>query len=60
MTMANNVTSATVAAHDDPDVALLDIHQVALMSGLHKATIYKLVSCGKFPRPMKLGAATRC
>ncbi len=39
--------------------ALLDVAQVAIMSGLHRATIFKLVSAGKFPRPVKLGRSTR-
>lgn len=44
---------------NDEDVVLLDVQQVAALSGLHRATVFKLVSCGKFPKPMKLGRATR-
>ena len=39
--------------------ALLDVTQVAAMAGLHRATVFKLVSAGKFPRPIKLGRSTR-
>ncbi len=44
---------------DYNDVVLLDVTQVAAMSGLHKATVFKLVAAGKFPKPLKLGRATR-
>ncbi len=39
--------------------ALLDVTQVAAMAGLHRATVFKLVSAGKFPKPIKLGRSTR-
>ncbi len=38
---------------------LLDVTQVAAMAGLHRATVFKLVSAGKFPKPIKLGRSTR-
>ncbi len=38
---------------------LLDVTQVATMAGLHRATVFKLVSAGKFPKPIKLGRSTR-
>ncbi len=43
----------------DNDVVLLDVEQVAAATKLHRATVYKLVACGKFPPPIKLGRATR-
>ncbi len=44
---------------NNDSTALLDVTQVATMAGLHRATVFKLVSAGKFPKPVKLGGATR-
>ena len=44
---------------NNDSTALLDVTQVATMAGLHRATVFKLVSAGKFPKPVKLGRATR-
>lgn len=42
---------------ENPD-ALLQIHTVAALAGLGRSTIYRLVSEGEFPQPIKRG--TRC
>lgn len=49
--MANDTTAV--------DVVLVDVDMAAIMTGLHRATVYKLVACGKFPQPIKLGRSTR-
>ncbi|MDR1613855.1 MAG: AlpA family phage regulatory protein, partial [Planctomycetota bacterium] len=45
-------------ATDDAAV-MVDATQAAAMMGIHRATVFKLLSAGKFPRPVKLGRATR-
>lgn len=52
--MATNDATVT-----DDVAVLVGVDQVAAMAGVHRATVFKLVSCGKFPRPLKLGRATR-
>ncbi|MDP2443295.1 helix-turn-helix transcriptional regulator [Rhodoferax sp.] len=37
------------------DDALLQIHTVTTLAGLGRSTIYRLVSEGKFPQPIKRG-----
>lgn len=59
MTTANDATNTMRADHDEPGVALLDATQAGMVCGIHRATVFKLVACGKFPRPVKLGRSTR-
>jgi predicted DNA-binding transcriptional regulator AlpA len=44
---------------NDDSTTLIDVTQVATMSWLHRATVFKLISAGKFPKPIKLGRSTR-
>ena len=44
---------------NNDSTSLLDVTQVATMAGLHRATVFKLVSAEKFPKPIKLGRSTR-
>lgn len=43
-----------VAAAENPD-ALLQIHTVTALAGLGRSTIYRLVSEGRFPQPIRRG-----
>lgn len=52
-----NVDQDTIAG-DDPMQAAerwLTIHDVVKLTGLHRATIYRAVSAGKFPRHFHFG-----
>lgn len=42
-----------------PDDALLTFAQVAAMTKLSRATIYRGIAAGTFPAPAKIGAASR-
>ena len=53
------MTANDTAALTDDVAVMVDATQAGAMVGLHRATVFKLVSAGKFPRPVKLGRATR-
>lgn len=38
---------------------LLNVKEVAQFTRLHKSTIYRFVKEGKFPKPIKIGSASR-
>jgi excisionase family DNA binding protein len=46
-------------AADADEAVLIDVVQAAKMLSVNRSTVFKLTSVGKFPRPVKLGRATR-
>ncbi|NMG56114.1 helix-turn-helix transcriptional regulator [Aromatoleum aromaticum] len=47
----------TVVAHFDdlPDIALVDLEALKLLTGKSRATIYRWIDRGILPKPRKLG-----
>ena len=50
-----NHTNLRRAPVSDGRVTLLTLRQVMKMTGLGKSSIYKLMSQGQFPRPVRVG-----
>jgi len=49
-----NTTSASMAAQDEIDW-ILDYKRVMAITGISRASIYRLVAQGQFPAPAKIG-----
>lgn len=45
----------------DPNIRslTLDVNEVALLLGVSKRSVYRLLDAGKIPKPIKLGGAVR-
>lgn len=38
---------------------MLTITDIAVLTRLSRSTIYRLIGCGRFPKPLKIGRASR-
>ena len=47
-------TSAADAAPEPADDAMLDMHDIVRMTGISESTVKRMISDGRFPKPIKL------